>query len=378
MLPGAWLAADTPVAAERTAGQSNTSAGNESSEGRQEESRYRFLPIPIVITEPAIGEGLGVALALFHPVKQGKLEAPAVATPESLIDGSESRGAPPVVTAVAGAYTNNDTWAVGLAHTNNWLQDSLRYAGALATARVNSQVYLANAPLRFSMDTTFIFQELKYRLGNSDFMLGGGLQWLEADTRFRLGLPGLPNDIDFLTDFTNIGLEGKLVYESRDNVMNPTAGNLGELNLWRFDRGLGGDFDYWLWQVKILAFHSFASKLTLGLRLDVSGVSGEPPFFAYPFVKLRGIPALRYQNQVAGAAEAEIRYRLAPRWEASVFGGLGYTNDSIRLFQNPSSIYNYGVGGRYQVFQAHNVWLGMDIARGPEDWNWYIQVGHPW
>jgi len=24
------------------------------------------------------------------------------------------------------------------------------------------------------------------------------------------------------------------------------------------------------------------------------------------------------------------------------------------------------------------VWVGVDIARGPEDWNYYIQVGHPW
>jgi outer membrane protein TolC len=69
---------------------------------------------------------------------------------------------------------------------------------------------------------------------------------------------------------------------------------------------------------------------------------------------------------------------LAPRWEVSVFAGLGYTSDRISLFENPDSLYNFGIGGRYKVFDAHNVWMGIDIARGPEDWNWYIQVGHPW
>ena len=61
-----------------------------------------------------------------------------------------------------------------------------------------------------------------------------------------------------------------------------------------------------------------------------------------------------------------------------MFGGLGYTSDDYLIYDNPDSIYNFGFGGRYNIFEAHNVWVGMDIARGPDDWNWYIQVGHPW
>ena len=160
--------------------------------------------------------------------------------------------------------------------------------------------------------------------------------------------------------------------------MNPTKGQLFDLSLWRYDDAIGGDFDYWNAKLKALSFHSLSEKLTLGLRAEVSGIDGNAPFFAVPFVKLRGIPALRYQNKVAGAVEAELRWRLAERWDAAVFGGLGYTSDDIPIFENPDDIYNFGVGARYNVFQAHNVWVGIDIARGPEDTNWYIQVGHPW
>jgi len=42
------------------------------------------------------------------------------------------------------------------------------------------------------------------------------------------------------------------------------------------------------------------------------------------------------------------------------------------------SIYSYGLGGRYKIFEAQNVWVGLDIARGPEETYWYIQVGHAW
>lgn len=346
-----------------------------------EENRYRLLPIPILITEPAIGEGLGVALALFHPVKQGKLQESQVATPDSLLDASGRREAPPVVTAVAAAYTNSDTWVAGIFHNNNWRNDSIRYTGALGATRVNSQVYVLNLPLSFSMDAAFTFQELKFRLGGSDLLLGAGFAWMDADNSFGLNLPGLPDLPDnsaFRIDFRNVGAELKLIYETRDNSMNPNRGQLAELALWRFDEALGGDYDYWSWKARALSFHPLAGKWTLGLRLDVSGIDGAPPFFAYPFVKLRGIPSLRYQDRVAGAAEAEARYLIAPRWEASVFGGVGYTSDRVPFFDNPGSIYSFGVGGRFKALEAHNVWMGMDIARGPEEWAWYLQVGHPW
>ena len=30
------------------------------------------------------------------------------------------------------------------------------------------------------------------------------------------------------------------------------------------------------------------------------------------------------------------------------------------------------------VFEEQNVWLGVDLAQGPEETAYYIQVGHPW
>lgn len=364
----------TEASAESDTAEDESEAGGQADEAR----RFRLLPIPIFITEPAIGEGLGVALALFHPVKQGKAVSPRVATPGSIHEMPESREAPPVVTAVAGAYTTNDTWFAGVGHVNNWRNDSIRYVGGLAKAQVNSKIYLANLPFKFSMEAQTAFQELKFRLGLSDFLIGGGVMWMDANNQFGLRPPGDGEDDRFRIDFKNVGLELKLHYETRDNMMNPTSGQLAELALWRYDQGFGGDYDYWSWKAKALSFHSLSDQWTLGLRLEASGVDGTPPFFAYPYVKLRGIPALRYQDKLAGAFEVEARYLLAARWEVSAFAGLGYTSDRIPLFENPGSIYNFGLGGRYKVLEAHNVWMGIDLARGPDDWNGYIQVGHPW
>lgn len=345
---------------------------------KKDVKRYRLLPIPIFITEPAIGEGLGVALALFHPVKEGKSEDPKLATLDSISDYSTPRQAPPVVTAVAGAYTSSDTWFAGAGHSNNWRNDSIRYMGLIAAARVNSQIYIANLPVKFSMETAAIYSDMKFRINNSNFMLGMAASYMNADNSFGLGLPDESSGGRFSVDFKNIGVAAKAMYETRDNTMNPLSGQLAELSLWRYDDAIGGSYDYWNAKLKALSFHRLAEKLTLGLRLEISGVDGNPPFFAVPWVSLRGVPAMRYQNKVAGSAEVELRYLFRPRWEVSVFGGLGFTSDDYPIYDNPDSIYNFGFGGRYNIYQEHNVWVGMDIARGPDDWNWYIQVGHPW
>lgn len=349
-------------------------------DGDQEKKKsgYRLLPIPVIITEPAIGQGLGVALALFHPVKQGKNDDTRVASLGPVSDYSTSRQAPPVVTGAVGAYTSSQSWLAGIGHSNNWRNDTIRYMGAVATAQVNSKIYILNLPIEFRMKTNFIFQDLKFRVKQSDFFLGAGISYMSADNTFGIGLPEDDTDGRFSADFKNIGLAARAAYETRDNSMNPRSGQLVELSLWRYDNAIGGDFDYWSTRLKALSFHSLGEKVTLGLRLEVSRVDGDVPFFAIPFVSLRGVPALRYQNKTAGAAEVEARYLLRPRWEVSVFGGVGYTSDDYLVYENPNSIYNFGFGGRYNIFEEHNVWVGIDIARGPEDWNWYIQVGHPW
>ena len=345
---------------------------------KDEEDRFRLLPIPIFITEPAIGEGLGLALALFHPVKSGKSDETRFATLESMVDSAAPRKAPPVVTGVAGAYTNSESWFGGVGHSNNWRNDSIRYTGLLAAAKINSSIYVFGLPVDFSMEASFIYQDMKFRVADSNFMLGFAASYLDADNTFGFGLPDEQDEGRFSADFQNVGVALKAAYETRDNTMNPRTGQLVDLSIWRYDDAIGSDYNYWSGSLKALSFHSFTEKFTLGLRLDVSAVDGRVPFFAVPFVKLRGVPALRYQNKIAGAAEVEARYLLRPKWEVSAFGGLGYTSDDFPIYENPDSIYNFGFGARYNIFQAHNVWVGVDIARGPEDWNYYIQVGHPW
>ncbi len=119
-------------------------------------------------------------------------------------------------------------------------------------------------------------------------------------------------------------------------------------------------------------------RFVLGWRLEYSTIDGHAPFFAIPYVKLRGIPALRYQGDRVGVAEIEGRYNFSPKWAMIGFVGKGWVSSNIPIIDTEQNIRAFGLGGRYKIFDAQNIWVGIDIAKGPEDYNWYIQVGQAW
>ncbi len=340
-------------------------------------NRGRFLPIPIFITEPAIGEGLGLALAYFHRQK-GKPEENRIASMDSIANTSKKQAPPPTVTGIFAAYTSNDTKAGGVGHMNTFKDDHIRFTGVIGLADVNSTFYLLDHPFKFNIEGTLAFQETRFRFRDSGWFWGIGLSYLDASAAFRVDLPeDVPLDL-FRRELRNVGLAFKLAWDTRDNTSMPNSGHLIDLAGWRYDEAFSGDFNYSDGRLKLLSFHQLHEKFVLGLRFEYATISGNAPFFAIPWVTLRGIPAMRYQGDRVGVAEIEGRYNFSPKWALIGFAGKGAVASNNSIIDTQQNIYSYGVGGRYRIFEAQNIWVGIDIARGPEDTNWYIQVGHAW
>ena len=338
-----------------------------------------FLPIPIFITEPAIGLGLGAALAYFHKKKdgsEGEESVPLAMTTQTPSKTGKEKKPPPTITGIAAAYTDSGTWGAGVGHSASWKKDRIRYSGVLGYAEVKSTIYRLDIPFDFDIKGGILRQDIKFRLGKSNFFLGGKLSALAADAKIELGTdhPIEPGE----GDITDVGLAAQAVWETRDNVMTPNHGQLIQLDAWRYDDAIGGDFDYWSLHLKINSFHQLTDRFVLGWRIDGNAVDGKPPFWGYPWVKLRGIPALRYQNVRVGVAEVEARFNLAKRWGVVGFFGTGAIDGDIPIFETEDKIRAGGVGGRFLFKPEENLWVGIDVARGPEDTYFYIQVGQAW
>jgi hypothetical protein len=367
----------TPVPDEDKPGRFKAYLQAKKAKAEADPNRGRFLPIPIFITEPAIGQGLGLALTYFHRKKDGAGE-PSMASLDSVGRVSKEQEPPPTATAAFGAYTSNKTAAAGVGHMNSFKDDHIRFTGLIAYADINSTFYILDKPLKFKLKGSFVYQETRFRIKDSRWFLGIGLSYLDASTVFRVELPDETPIELFPRDLRNVGLAGKLAWDSRDNTSMPNRGQLLDLSIWRYDDAIGGDYDYWNTRLKLLSFHPLHEKFVLGLRFDYQLISGEAPFFAVPYVQLRGIPALRYQGDRVAVAEIEARYNFSPRWSMIGFTGAGRVNSDMPVIDTEQQIYSYGLGARYKIFDAQNVWVGFDIAKGPEDVNWYIQIGQAW
>ena len=341
-----------------------------------------IVPVPVIITEPAIGQGLGIGIGYFHPAKLPETSSLGpVETPETVINANQAPKPPPTVTGVFGGATSNGTWAAGVGHMNTFRNDTIRFLGAAGYANVITDFYVLDQPFEFNLEGVIVYQDVRFRLGKSNWFMGVALSYLDATNTFKFKPPesvGVDIDGFFATDFKDVGLKGRLMYDSRDDSMMPGKGRLFDLSVTRNDQGLGGDYDYTTTELKFLSFHSLNDRFVIGVRAEYATVDGDPPFFAIPWVTMRGIPAMRFQGRNVTTAEVEGRYNFSSNWAMIAFYGRGWTDIYKPDLDTEFKIRAYGTGIRWKALKEQGVWVGLDLAKGPEDTVYYVQVGHPW
>ncbi len=336
-----------------------------------------FMPLPIIITEPALGGiGAGAALAFFHETNEEQARRQRGEIEELDI--------PPSVSGVAAAYTANDSWLGAGFHQGSYKRDSIRYLGALGTAKINLKFYgrdelsgIDDSGEKFTIDGNFLIQDLRFRIGKSNWFLGGEYSYLNSDTRFDV--PDLPEISSESLSATTSGAGVLAFYDSRDNYFTPVSGVDAKLVYTFYREGLGSDFDFDKLKANAHGFWMVTDDVQLALRGDLKAItSGFAPFWEVPFIDLRGIPMLRYQGEVTGVAEVEGRFDFTPRWSVNGFVGAGQAADDFSSLGDVSTRVTKGIGFRYLIMRLLRARIGIDIARGPEDTAIYLTFGSAW
>jgi hypothetical protein len=60
------------------------------------------------------------------------------------------------------------------------------------------------------------------------------------------------------------------------------------------------------------------------------------------------------------------------------FAGMGKAVPEGTSFGDAETVWGAGGGLRYLMARHYNMFAGIDVARGPEDWAYYIIVGQWW
>lgn len=345
-------------------------------DGRLDASRFLldlngFLPVPLIVTEPAIGYGGGAALLFFNR--------------NSPVPGEDARAGrftPPDITAAGGIRTENGTRAgfaghLGFSKDGNW-----RYVGGVARASLNLGYFLdtplpgGGAEIDYNLEADFVVAEARRRIAGSDWH--AGLRYLRADTRSRFdrGTPGEVPARDL--DVTLAGLSLVVEYDDRDSIFTPGSGTRLQLQATDFDPRYGGDPSFRLFKAAANTYAKPHRDVVVGGRLDFRGSSGDTPFYAVPFIELRGIPYLRYQGERVAVAEVEARWNLDGRWSLVGFGGAGRASGPGADPGSAGTRWAGGAGVRYLIARAMGLHAGIDVARGPEENAFYLIIGSAW
>jgi outer membrane protein assembly factor BamA len=251
---------------------------------------------------------------------------------------------------------------------------------ALATGSVNVKVYRTILDRETTINTTIepdiLYQGLKFRLAGSRFFAGAS--YLLLDTSSEIGILGL--DPSFKKNSRDAAVTFSLEYDSRNTIFTPTDGISSTIEASLFREAVGSDSEFEKYKAKIYYFTPMSDTFVLGLRGDIQiirGDDGEIPFYQYPFVSLRGIPAMRYQGEDVAVAEFELGWNFTTRWSVLGFAGAGRTT-AIGTSDETTTVYSRGIGLRYFIARRFGTHVGFDIAKGPEDTAFYIQFGHAW
>jgi hypothetical protein len=327
------------------------------------------LPVPVVITEPAVGYGLGLGLLFFSgPLTQTEAN-----------DGdSWSNRVPPNVTAVGGLYTQNGTWAAAAAHFHTWDNDRYRYLGALAKVDAHLDYFgLSTQPRAYTLQGAAILQQLLVRIGDSRWYAGLRYLFFDSSSAFESG--NVPAELPIFQKDQRIGAISAVVdYDSRDNIFYPGKGVFAEFEAQLARTAFGGTEDYNVYAARGYTWLPLTRTLILGLRLDGKFSTGDIPFYAQPYVDLRGVQKGQYQDRNEVTAEIELRWELTSRWSLLGFTGAGKAFGRWHSFSDAQNVQSVGAGFRYVIARKLGVSIGVDVAHSKDQNAFYIQVGSAW
>lgn len=333
--------------------------------------RKGVLPIPIVITEPAVGVGGGVALMFL---RNSMAESAQKARESGLMVA-------PDIWVVGAAATENGTKGAFVGGMKSFDEGRFKYRGGIGKADVNLAYYGTlggSTGIEYTLDGWMSSQQVLARLGKSNNWLGA--RWIYMNLSNKLDISGNPaanlQPRDITRKASGVGLT--LEHDSRDSVFTPSEGWTGAIDAMFYDPDIGSATRFQSYRGHVFGYWPVRKDLVIGGRVDGRAARGQVPFYMQPFIDMRGIPAGRYQDQNAALIETEVRWNFTPRWAAVGFIGAGRSWGRNVSFGDAGSAVSKGVGVRYLLARKLGLWIGVDYARGPEGNTGYIQVGSAW
>lgn len=329
----------------------------------KDESKGRWVLVPIPVSNPTIGSGVEAALLYLHPKKEGQ------------------ESSPNATSGIGAMYTDTGSWLVGGFHDDSWQNDRYRFTGFIGYGEIALKYYgggdipLLPSPLSYDLNIFVAMPQLQIRIpGTRKWYAGVSYLYMNSESTFHLSdiLALLP---DAQQRFISAGLGPVATYDSRNNNYYPTQGQYFQVKMMHFSERWGSDQNYQKTNARLSHYQPILERTVLALSSRLESSSDDTPFFDLPYLNLRGFNRGRYQDFNTLSLHAEVRYQFRFRWGVVGFTETGWHADSLHNLNDNPRVTSYGTGLRWRTTKDKPLNLGVDVAFTDEDTVLYIQVG---
>jgi hemolysin activation/secretion protein len=319
--------------------------------------------IPILNYSNTLGAGIGLMGQMFYKVNKNDTISPSSST------------------GIVGIYYTNNSY-LGMAFQRLYLkEDRWRLMLAAGLGNFNYQYWQEIGQnygtfIDFSTGAPFAMARIERQVYNRLYFGVEGT-YSEAETDFDL--PDFFPD-ELKNQRINLSNVGYLFnFDKREHQSNPYGGYNFEFknNFYRSWIGSGADFE----SFKITYNHYYKIKNErniLATRVKATIATGDVPFQGQSVVgqdDIRGYSNGRYRGDQVYAMQAEYRWRFYKKFGMVGFAGVASAVENLNDIFDEELLPGSGVGIRYMMLPKERINIGIDVAKGKDDWGLYFRIG---
>lgn len=314
----------------------------------------RFLLFPFLLKSPETKWGFGLAGAFFFKAKKNE---PNVRTSDVSLISLYTLRKQLVVVLNSTVYFKGEEQILRTQISDSYYPDRFWGIG-------NETRYEAKED--YAIRQYFINPQLLVRMFRK-FYIGANLEYQHVyDFTYQSG--GVFDQQNVIGrkggDVPGIGL--LFTWDTRNNAYSPNKGSLVELNSTRYDKRIGGDFNFWAHTFDLRKFFKVTNSTVIAAQSVLRLTDGEVPVRNLSMIGgselMRGYWKGRFSDKNMLAFQADVRQFLFWRIGVVGFAGLAQVSDKFSNFG--LSRFHFAGGGGLRVMLQRNEKLNLRIDYG--------------
>lgn len=315
---------------------------------------FKFIPLPYLDYNISTGYTVGfIPMAMFNPSKKDSISPSSTAG----LFGMYSQNKSKFVMGFGMLYLNEDRWRV-------------LFAGGMGD--FNFQAYASNPYNRwfnYNTDVDFSYLSVQRRIAKNLY-LGAHYEYVKYNTKV-IDLNGKE-----LKLHQGLGVVGSM--DKRDNIQYPRKGSFLEVDVMVFPKFLQNPSSSTKMTIAYNHYFSPANKRDVIAARVFTGIGFGDLSFNQQFIvgetDIRGYSFGKYRGKNTIAAQGEYRWNFHKRFGAVGFGGVATIFDGQNPDDDGKLLPAIGTGIRYNFMKETHTNVGIDIAKGIDDWGLHFRI----